>query len=116
MKPSTSTVVETRVDVRVLAALCRYFVEKGSTPGTMSGLVSLSIDALHQLLLHNEKIKPIASFNDALLILSSQNIKLGKKSRRSLVKALELEDITLDEKGESTEIEKEAESIMELME
>lgn len=116
MKPPSTTVVETRVDVRVLASLCHYFAEKGSTPDTMSGLASLSIDALHQLLLHNGKIKPIESYHDALLILTSRNIKLGKKGRRSLVKALELEDVALEKKGEGTEIEEEAENIMSLME
>lgn len=112
----TTAVVETRADIRVLAGLCRYFVEKGSSPKTMSGLASLSINALHQLLLHNDKIKPIESYNDALTILSSQNIKIGKKSRRSLVKALELEDITLDEEGKGTEIGEVAEDLMGLME
>ena len=100
----------------MIAAIANFITKKVDNTLTRSSILSLSLDTLYQLLLKSNKVTPIPSYYDAMTILDSLGIKVGKKNRQVLVKALEVEDISMESVGKGTEIEEATEGILAAME
>jgi len=98
LKPYNSAVVEARIDIRILAALARYF-----RPQTKSALVRQCLEEFYTLLCKQKNILPISSTTEALGIFNELGLGSSNRTgrgRRELTSALTSEteeNLTLEQ-------------------
>ena len=101
-RPS-SVVIETRVDIRKLAAIHQYFTSRGLIITSRSDLLRTVIDVYSGNLLSNTVVKGFDTLTDAYKYLMSQGLPFGQqgtKGRESVIRALQNESLMDTDMGE----------------
>lgn len=92
-KERTNTgVIETRIDLRVLAALANYADEQGRSPRKQSrfskaALVQTSLELLHDSLLVNDLLEKVESTVEALARLEELGYGMDNSINKNILKA-----------------------------
>jgi len=101
IKNEASIPVQSRVDIRILASLVKYYQNNDSLPGNMSGLISFSLDLLHKILIENDMIN-LEEFptveNADLLLIETKLIQPSLRNRyiKKLFKAKGFENLRIE--------------------
>lgn len=100
VKTEASMPVQTRVDLRTLAELSTYWDRQGMYIGTMSRLISWSLDALRMILDKNGEIEnKVSSLEMAYDILSSRGMlqaSLKKRMEAKFAKSRAMENLRFE--------------------
>lgn len=93
-KPRT-IVIETRLDIRTIASLLRYFNSKALFPNTRASLLRLIAEGYANLLTSNNFMEMITATDEALNYMKTQGLPIGEVGQRgnmSLARQLQAED------------------------
>ncbi len=83
---------QTRLDLRDLATLTRYYKSIKVHCKTRSELVSTGINDLLHILAKNKLVQPITTYDEAVALLKSEGIDLGKKQRERVLENIVIEN------------------------
>ena len=83
-----TSIVEARVDARTLAALLRFFQHRGLIIRTKSELVCMALETLNDMLIVGEHTERVTSTQEAILILETGGLGLGRRNERALLAQL----------------------------
>ena len=90
-----SAVYDTRVDVRTVATLCRYYIDQHDPPASLSGLISDSLEDFVDVLESNKLVKRVEDTLEAKQMLEAT---LGrathKRGDRALIRQIQVETVT----------------------
>jgi ribosomal protein L12E/L44/L45/RPP1/RPP2 len=93
----TSPVFSTRIDLKKMAALAKYYAKAKGELGTInrSEMLRELTEGLHDLLLKQGKMDPVLSYEEALTVLSSHGITFtqGSRSHQAVINALHKESL-----------------------
>lgn len=89
---TNTSVVQTRVDIRVLAGLAQYAADQGRSPKSVSefsksSLVRTSLELLHDSLQIQGILKPFETSADALGLLMELGYKMENSVNKEMIKA-----------------------------
>ena len=99
-KPRT-IVINSRCDIRSVAALHRYWSKKGYANLNMSQLVRLSLDHFSDVLVANSLVTPFEYSSEALAYIEKARLVFPSANREALVRQIQRE--TLVDEGFGTE-------------
>ena len=111
--------VNARVDLRQLAALARFFRDRGYSPTSRSHLIHLIVSTFHDLVEH--ELVRFDSTEDATVALDTMGLGTpsGSAARKALVSTLQAEDRVAEGVGRiaasSDELDKIAAEVQRLM-
>jgi len=92
MADSQRIPVNARVDLRQMAALARFFRDRGYSPTSRSHLIHLIVSTFHDLVEH--ELSRYNTVEDATVALDSMGLgtPTGSAAKRAIVSALQEED------------------------
>ena len=92
LKRPTSAVYSSRMDIRTVASLTKYWISKGHKPTSVSELMRLSLETFSDLLYQNSCTEKFTA-QDAYNFLESIGLlkTLSSRNRTSLVKQIQSE-------------------------
>lgn len=93
-RPSTAAVA-TRIDMRTLASLARFWASRSEPIRSQSELIRVSLESLLQLLILNNEAESFETQDEAFEYLSRNGLTGGVKFKKSYLKGLRLEGLEL---------------------
>ncbi len=93
----TSGAYETRTDVRVIATLCKYYVDLGDHPASLGSLIAAALDDFMSILIANKLVEEIGDTLEAKKYLEATFGKAThRRGTRALIRQIQVETLAQD--------------------